>query len=435
MASTRELKDATEVASTTAFGVAKLAASGGTTGGTVVQATDSRLSDARTPTGHHASHETGGSDVIPAASISGFDTQVRTNRLDQLAAPTADVSANGHKITNLAAPASANDAARKADVDAAVAGLSWKQAVRAATTAAGTLASSFENGDAIDGVTLATGDRILVKNQAAPAENGIYVVAASGAPTRATDADSAGEVLQASVYVQEGTANADTQWVGTANAPITLGTTALPFGQLASGGTTYSAGSGLALSGSTFALDINGLSAIGTVDPAADYLALYDASGAVLGKAKPNDLGIGGGGGTLPGIQVVASQTVNNNATSAAFPFSTENWKDSGFTHSNVTNNSRIVSDNAARLLVQVRVRTTVSTGGNFSGWHSITYKINGGSAAVVEQHDVSTFDALWFSFSFQVGVSAGDYFEFFLFQNTGANRSYEFVVTITGVA
>lgn len=192
----------------------------GSTSTTAAAGNDSRLADARTPTAHATSHKTGGSDAI---------------RLDELAVPTADVSVNSHKVTNLAAPTSANDAARKADVDAAITGVSWKAAVRAATAVAGTLASSFENGDAIDGVTLATGDRILIKNQAAPAENGLYVVAVSGAPTRATDADSAAEVLQAAVFVEEGTANADTLWVCSTNAPITLGTTGLVFVQLANG--------------------------------------------------------------------------------------------------------------------------------------------------------------------------------------------------------
>lgn len=123
----------------------------------------------------------------------------------------------------------------KAYTDAKVAGLSWKQAVRAATVAAGTLASGFENGDTIDGVMLATGDRILIKDQASGAENGIYVVAASGAPTRATDADSGAELVNASVYVSEGTTNSDTQWTCTTNAPITPGTTSLAFAQLTSG--------------------------------------------------------------------------------------------------------------------------------------------------------------------------------------------------------
>jgi hypothetical protein len=132
-------------------------------------------------------------------------------------------------------------AAVKAYADALVAGLSWKQAVRAATTAAGTLASDFENGDTIDGVVLATGNRILIKNQAAPAENGIYVVAASGAPARASDADSGAELVNASVYVSEGTTLADTQWTCTTNAAITVGSTAIAFAQLTSGGSGITA--------------------------------------------------------------------------------------------------------------------------------------------------------------------------------------------------
>lgn len=130
----------------------------------------------------------------------------------------------------------ATQKATKTYVDGKVAGLSWKIAVRAATTANGTLATAFENGDTIDGVVLATGDRILIKNQAAAAENGIYTVNASGAPTRATDADSSAELVNASVYVSEGTTLADTQWTCSTNAPITVNTTALVFAQLTSAG-------------------------------------------------------------------------------------------------------------------------------------------------------------------------------------------------------
>jgi hypothetical protein len=121
-------------------------------------------------------------------------------------------------------------------VDAAVAGLSWKRAVRAASISSVTLANAVENGDALDGVTLATGDRILLKNQSSASENGIYVVAASGAPTRATDADSSAELVNAAVYVSEGTTNADTAWTCTTKAPITVGSTSLAFAQFSGGG-------------------------------------------------------------------------------------------------------------------------------------------------------------------------------------------------------
>jgi len=104
-----------------------------------------------------------------------------------------------------------------------------KNSVRAATTTNGTLATAFENGDTIDGIVLATSDRILIKDQSAPAENGIYVVAASGAPTRSTDFDAWTEIVGAFVSVEAGTVNAGTQWLCNVVAGGTLGTTAITF--------------------------------------------------------------------------------------------------------------------------------------------------------------------------------------------------------------
>jgi phage-related tail fiber protein len=151
--------------------------------------------------------------------------------------PVADVSNGGFKLTNLADPTAGTDAATKQYVDAAAVGLDVKPSVRAATTAAGTLATSFANGQVIDGVTLATGNRILIKDQAAGAENGIYTVNASGAPTRATDADTSAEVTAGMfTFVEEGTVNADSGWILTTDGVITLGTTALTFAQFSGTG-------------------------------------------------------------------------------------------------------------------------------------------------------------------------------------------------------
>lgn len=116
----------------------------------------------------------------------------------------------------------------KALVDAAA--QNNKQMVRAATTANGTLASAFDNGSTIDDVVLATNDRILIKDQSSGAVNGIYIVQASGAPVRATDADTAAELGYAMVRVREGTVNAGVQfWCEQAPGSITLNTTALVF--------------------------------------------------------------------------------------------------------------------------------------------------------------------------------------------------------------
>lgn len=164
---------------------------------------------------------------------------VSLGRLDQLSLPTASLNLNNQKIVSLADGVSASDAATVGQLTALQTGMTWKSSVRAATTTAGTLASSFANGSTVDGVTLATGDRILIKNQASGSENGIYTVNASGAPTRATDADASNEVPSGMVVpVAEGTANADTLWILTTNAPITLGTTALAFSKIPIGGGT-----------------------------------------------------------------------------------------------------------------------------------------------------------------------------------------------------
>lgn len=149
------------------------------------------------------------------------------------------------KITSLADPSSAQDAATKQYVDNVAAGMQWKAPVRVATTTNGTLASAFANGQTIDGVTLATGNRILIKNQTTASENGIYVVAASGAPTRASDADAGTELAPGTaVAIAEGTVNADKAYMIISDAAITIGTTAQTWGQF-SAGSSYTAGNGI----------------------------------------------------------------------------------------------------------------------------------------------------------------------------------------------
>ena len=168
-----------------------------------------------------------------------------------LSGQAAALAMNSQKITGLATPTADGDAATKSYVDGVAQGLSAKDSVRATTTANGTLASAFANGQAIDGVTIATGDRILIKNQTSGAENGIYTVNASGAPTRAVDFDANAEVAKgAFIFVEEGTVNADAGFVLTTDGAITLGTTALAFTQF-SGAGDITAGSALTKSGNT----------------------------------------------------------------------------------------------------------------------------------------------------------------------------------------
>lgn len=108
--------------------------------------------------------------------------------------------------------------------------IGYKRSVRVATTQNGDLATAFANGQTVDGVVLATGDRILIKDQTNGAENGIYIVNASGAPTRATDANSSAHMVPGlMVYVREGTINGKGTWKLTTTGTITLGTTPLTF--------------------------------------------------------------------------------------------------------------------------------------------------------------------------------------------------------------
>lgn len=145
------------------------------------------------------------------------------------------------RIQNLPDPASAQEPATRAYVDSAVEGLAWKDSARVATTANLNLASP---GASIDGITMVANDRVLVRAQTLPAENGIYLWnGAAIAMTRAADCNSAAELEQAVASVEEGT-NAGSTFRQTA-VNFTLGTTAIawtPFGVVAPAATETTAG-------------------------------------------------------------------------------------------------------------------------------------------------------------------------------------------------
>jgi hypothetical protein len=185
---------------------------------------------------------------------SGIQTQLDNKLALAGGTMTGAIAMGTNKITGLGTPTDATDAVTKGYVDSVAEGLHIHESAVAATTANVNLANALENGDVLDGVTLATGNRILVKNQTTQSENGIYVVQASGQPTRAIDFDTASEVDSGDfIFVYGGTANASTGWVQT-NRPATIGTDPIVFAQF-SGAGTYIAGNGLTLTGNSFSIN------------------------------------------------------------------------------------------------------------------------------------------------------------------------------------
>jgi hypothetical protein len=222
----------------------------------------------------------------------GRATVGATAALSELSAAAADVSMGGFKLTNVAEPVSSTDAATKNYVDSVAQGLDIKASVKVATTADITLSGE----QTIDGVSVVAGDRVLVKNQSTQSQNGFYVVAA-GSWSRSADADSWAELISAFSFVEQGTTNADTSWVCTVNAGGTLGSTAVTFTQFGSAG-SYSAGNGLALTGSVFSVQADG----STINVSSSGIKLSDSYAGQSSITTVGTIGTGVWQGTVIGV-------------------------------------------------------------------------------------------------------------------------------------
>ena len=189
-------------------------------------------------------------------STHGVTQIVGTSETQTLSNKTmgSNLAMGNNKITGLGTPTDAADAVTKAYVDGLSESLNIHDAVKAATTANITISTALVAGQVIDGVTLASTNRVLVKNQTTESQNGIYVVQATGAAVRASDYNSVPEVEVGDfIFVTSGTVNASTGYVQTA-VVTTIDTDPITFVQF-SGAGTFLAGNGLTLTGSTFSIN------------------------------------------------------------------------------------------------------------------------------------------------------------------------------------
>ena len=194
-------------------------------------------------------------------------------KLNEFTAPDGSVSLNSQKITNLATPTADGDAASKSYVDGVSQGLDVKASCIAATTGNITISTALNNGDTLDGVSLSTNDRVLVKDQSSASENGIYIVGSS--PARADDLAAGADAAGMFTFVEKGTVNADNGFVCTSDkGSAVVGTNNLAFSQF-SGAGQITAGDGLDKSANTLSVDLksNGGLVIESTEIAVDLAA------------------------------------------------------------------------------------------------------------------------------------------------------------------
>jgi len=234
-----------------------------------------------------------------------------------------NVSISGGSVTGLGDPSSTSDAATKNYVDQAVAGLRTRIVAEAATTANISLTTDLQNGDTIDGVTLVTGDRVLVKDQSTASENGLYTVVASGAASRDTEYDTITELSGQMVVVNQGTSNDNKIFLCTTNTTATLDTDDITFSQVtpANVGTVTSVA--VADSGSSeFTVTGSPVTSSGTISLEVATIANTKISG--LGTASTQDVGTSAnnvvqlnGSAQLPAVD--GSNLTNLNAATNGF--------------------------------------------------------------------------------------------------------------------
>lgn len=201
---------------------------------------------------------------------------------------SSNVAITGGSITGLGSPSNNSDVAIKSYVDNLVTGLKTRIIVRAASTGNISLSSDLQNGDTLDGVTLATNDKVLIKSQSDNTQNGIYKVVASGTASRDPDFDQVDELAGQMIIVKEGSVNADSFHLCTTDSG-TIGSAAITFTQVtpSSGGTVTQVG--IAQAGSEFTISGSPITTSGNITLGIGTIANTKISG--LGTASTKAVG------------------------------------------------------------------------------------------------------------------------------------------------
>ena len=256
---------------------------------------------------------TGGALDIDNVEINGQEISTSSGNLSLNPASNI-IDANSSRVVNVNDPTQAQDAATKAYVDGIKQALDIKDSVKVASTANITVASALINNSTVDGVSVDTGDRVLLKNQTDASENGIYVVVGSGAASRADDANSNADVTSGLfVFVEQGTANGDNGYVLTTNS-VDLGTTNLTFTQF-SGAGAVEAGTGLSRSGTTISANVDDKS----VEISGDNLRIKNITGTAVGDLL---VGVASNGGYTSLAKPSAAGAILNMNTSGVASWS-----------------------------------------------------------------------------------------------------------------
>lgn len=240
----------------------------------------------------------------------------------------------GSGTLQAATPSNAADVATKNYVDSAVSSdIYWKEPCRVATTANIDLSSAPA---AIDGVTLASNDRVLVKDQTTQSQNGVYVFAGSGsAMTRSSDCDSAAEINGAAVFVKEGSTSSDQGFTQTSEV-VTLGSNNVVWVQFTGLG-QITAGDGLSKAGNTLSVDVgDGMSTSGGQLVVANGNALDFSAGDLDVQVDDSSIEVNGSNKLQVKANGITSAMIGTNQVTgneiAALAVSTANLSDSSVT-------------------------------------------------------------------------------------------------------